>query len=99
MKVTKAHADRCVHCKAVARSDHLDPWWLKRVLFRKIQRAMVVTTLVWAILQTKNDEMPVKDVVRAGLCNEVIEVFALDDPDVLHLKSLRTCSLSHIYLL
>ena len=85
MKVTKAHADRCVHCKAIARRDHLDSWWLKRVLFRKSQCAMVVTTLVWAILKTENDEMPVKDVVGAGLSYEVVEVFALDDPDVLHL--------------
>ena len=60
---------------------------------------MEVTTLVWAILKTENDEMPVKDVVWARLCYKVVEVFALDYPDVLHLESLRTCSLSHISLL
>ena len=90
MEVAETHANRRISRESPRRGQHLNARRLERVLLGEGESAVVKATFIWAIGQAEDAEMPVKDVVRGGLGDEIFKVFTLLNCDKLHLESLRT---------
>ena len=63
MEVAEACADGRIHGKAAAWCQHFNSWRLKGVLLREGERTMVETAFIRTLSESKDDEVPLEDVV------------------------------------
>jgi len=87
MVARNAEADFGVGLKASTGCKEFYLWRLLGIRVREGDLPMVDAVFIGAVLQTKNDKVPVKDVVRFRCCHKVVQLFSFQQFDVFLLQS------------